>query len=95
MSKTFAITYHYVPDILERRQPHRAAHLERINQRVAEGKLLLAGAFADPVDGALLVVEAETAGEVFQWIAGDPYTQAGLLTGADVREMNVAARAAH
>ena len=93
MSKTFAVTYHYVPDILERRTPHRAAHLERINQRVAQGNLLLAGAFADPVDGALLLLTAETAGEVFEWIAGDPYTQAGLLTGVDVREMNVAAKA--
>ena len=92
MSKTFAITYHYVPDILERRAPHRPAHLGRLQQRLAEGKLILAGAFADPVDGALLVVEAESAGEVYAWIAGDPYTEAGLITSVDVRETNVAVK---
>ena len=49
------LKYQYVPDILERRGPYRAAHLEGANQKAAEKKLVLAGALADPVDGAVFI----------------------------------------
>ncbi len=51
----------------------------------------MAGALTDPVDGALLLVEAEGPGEVLTWVAGDPYAKAGLLRGIRVRELAVAA----
>ena len=54
--------------------------------------LTLAAAYADPVDGALLIVEADNAVDVFAWLANDPYNQAGLIRGATVREINVAVK---
>jgi uncharacterized protein YciI len=91
-ARTFMLTYTYVPEMTERRQPHRAAHLARLESARDEGLLLLAGAFADPVDGALLLFEAEDAGQILAWVAGDPYNQAGLIRSAEVREINVAVR---
>ncbi len=88
--KTFMLTFTYVPDMPERRQPYRAAHLARLEQARDAGLLVMAGAFADPVDGALLVVQAESPGEVVAWVAGDPYTQAGLIREIAVREVAVA-----
>jgi uncharacterized protein YciI len=89
-AKTFMLTYAYAPDMLERRQPHRAAHLEHLQQAKARGFVLLAAAYADPVDGALLICQADEAVEVFSWLANDPYNRAGLIRSATVREINVA-----
>jgi hypothetical protein len=49
------LQYSYVPDILEKRGPHRAAHIEGAKQALAAGKLYMAGALADPVDGAIFI----------------------------------------
>ncbi len=91
-AKTFMLTYGYVPDMLERRQPHRGAHLQHLEQARDSGMLTLAAALADPVDGALLLVEADQAQEVFAWVANDPYNHAGLIRSVTVREINVAIR---
>ena len=90
--RTFAILYSYVPDILDRRQPHRGPHLERLRQLEVDGRMVVAGAFADPTDGALIVIQAPEIGDVYEWIAGDPYVKAGLVMSATIREMTVAVR---
>jgi uncharacterized protein YciI len=92
MAKTFLLTYSYVPEMADRRQPHRAAHLAHLEAARDRGLLLLAGAYADPVDGALLVCEADDPGQIFAWLATDPYSAAGLIRAAAVREINVAVR---
>ncbi len=92
MAKTFMLTYAYVPEMAERRQPHRAAHLAHLQAAGERGLLLLAGAFADPVDGALLVCEADDPGQLYAWLANDPYNLAGLIRATLVRELNVVVR---
>jgi uncharacterized protein YciI len=89
-AKTFMLTYAYVPDMLERRGPYRDAHLEHLRQAKAKGLLILAGAYADPVDGALLLCQAELAVEIYVWLANDPYNHAGLIRSVTVREVNLA-----
>ncbi|MBV9174825.1 MAG: hypothetical protein JOZ81_32585 [Chloroflexi bacterium] len=84
------LTYAYAPDMTERRTPHREAHLEHLRQAKSQGLVLLAGAFADPVDGALLVCQADGPADVYAWVARDPYNKAGLIQSASVREINVA-----
>ncbi len=56
--------YDYVPDILERRAPHREAHLARIGEWVASGAMLSAGALGDPPTGAMFVFGDVPEGEV-------------------------------
>ena len=90
--KTYMLIYAYVPDMLERRQPHREAHLQHLRDALDRGMLSLGAAFSDPVAGALLLVAAETPGDVYAWVANDPYNRDGLLRGVTVREIAVAVR---
>jgi len=78
------LIYDVVPNYVERRAPYRAEHL-RLAQAAAErGELLLDGAMADPVDGAVLIFRAERA-IVERFAAEDPYVKNGLVTSFRVR----------
>jgi uncharacterized protein YciI len=83
------LTYTYVPDVTERREPHRAAHLLLIERMSAEGRLLIAGAVGDPPEGALFVFRDASAAEDFA--AADPYRDAGLVVEHSIRPWNVVA----
>ncbi len=48
----------------------------------------MAGAFADPLDGATFVFKA-TREEVETFVANDPYVQNGLVTAHRIREWAV------
>jgi hypothetical protein len=56
--KYFALIYYVVDDYLARRPAYRAGHLRLAGEAHRRGELLLAGAFTDPVDRALLVFRA-------------------------------------
>jgi uncharacterized protein YciI len=85
----FALFYEYVPDVLEKRTPFRAGHLALARELNAAGKLLLAGAFDPPTDGALFVFRADSAAEVEAFVAKDPYVKNGVVTRHRVRPWNV------
>jgi uncharacterized protein YciI len=83
------LTYEYVPDMLERRDPYRPAHLEHARRAQERGELLTAGAVGTPPTGALLVF-ADVAAEVVEaFVEADPYRQAGLVTGYRVQPWSV------
>ena len=84
----FALFYDYVPDVLERRAAFRADHLALANEEQAAGRLVLAGAFDPPTDGALLVFEAERA-QVEEFVRRDPYVKNGLVTAWRVKPWSV------
>lgn len=75
------LLYDYVPDILERRAPHREAHLARIGAWVDGGAMLMAGALGDPPTGALFVFGDVPETEIERYAEDDPYVTAGLVTG--------------
>lgn len=83
----YILFYNYVPDILEKRPPHRAAHLSILNELHAAGKVRLAGAYTDPADGAAIVFSDRAAAEDF--VTRDPYIANGLVTTHRIREWNV------
>ncbi len=85
----FALFYDYVPDVLEKRAPHRSGHLALAKEAQAAGKLILAGAFDPPTDGALLVFKAESAAEVEAFVSRDPYVKNGVVTGWRVKPWTV------
>ncbi len=72
--------YTYVPDMAERRGPHREAHLARIAAHRDAGHIVLAGALGDPPHGAAIVFEDVDPARIEQFAAGDPYVEAGLVT---------------
>ena len=79
--------YDYVPGIAEKRQPYREDHLGMLTDLLEQGKLRMAGAYADPLDGAALVFNERAAAESF--VARDPYVVNGLVTNWRIREWNV------
>ena len=85
------LTYDYVSDIVERRPPHREAHLARIAEWVASGTMLMAGALGDPPTGGLFVFGDVPAEEVERFAAGDPYVLAGLVTARRIAPWTVVA----
>ena len=87
--RTFAVLVTYVPNSVERRAPYREAHLAHARALRDAGHLALGGAFADPVDGALLVYRAESRAQVEAWVADDPYMRAGLWPEVTIREWTV------
>lgn len=90
MAALTILTYDYVDDVIERRGPHREAHLAHIARWSAERGLAIAGATGDPPTGALFVFEADPA-EVDEFVAADPYLEAGLIAGSRIEPWNLAA----
>jgi uncharacterized protein YciI len=82
----FLLFYDYVPDVLEKRPQFRAVHLKHARAAVERGELMLAGAFADPVDGAALFFSATSREVVENFAKADPYVTGGLVKGWRVRE---------
>jgi hypothetical protein len=81
--------YDYVENIVERRAPHRAEHLELIGEWVADGRVVAGGAIGDPPAGALIVFREGADPEAF--VAIDPYVREGLVTSWRVEPWTVAA----
>jgi uncharacterized protein len=74
------LIYDYVENMLERRAPHREAHLARIRAEREAGRITLAGALGDPPTGAAIVWRGVDADWIEAWVPGDPYVEAGLVT---------------
>jgi len=81
----FMLFYDFVDDYLQRRGEFRAEHLKLGWEAVERGELVLAGALADPVDGALLLFMGDTPAAAEAFAARDPYVRAGLVTRWRVR----------
>jgi uncharacterized protein YciI len=81
----YLLFYDVVADYVERRQPLRGKHLAHARAAHARGQLLLGGALADPVDGAVLLFQGESPAVAEAFAAADPYVTHGLVTRWRVR----------
>jgi len=79
------LLYDFGSDYLERRPEFRNEHLTLAWKTHAEGGLILAGALADPVDGAVLLFEGDTAEVAENFARADPYVRNGLVKRWRVR----------
>ncbi|MGA3156464.1 MAG: YciI-like protein [Steroidobacteraceae bacterium] len=82
----FLLFYEFVPDYLTRRTAHREKHLQLAWDSQLRGELILAGPFADPVDGAVLMFKCDSRSVPEHFAATDPYVTGGLVTRWSVRE---------
>jgi uncharacterized protein len=85
----YALLYELVGDYLVRRGAFREQHLGYAEEARRRGELLLAGAFADPADRALLVFRAKDKVVVESFARNDPYVINGLITRWEVRPWTV------
>ncbi|MGH3781537.1 MAG: YciI-like protein [Pseudonocardiaceae bacterium] len=83
------VFYDYVDGIVERRAPFREAHLALVGEAHERGLLLMAGALAEPVDGAVFVFTTDDRSVVENFVATDPYVREGLVTAWRIRPWNV------
>ncbi|MBV9818497.1 MAG: hypothetical protein JOZ07_09135 [Solirubrobacterales bacterium] len=81
------LIYTYVPDMIDRRDAYRGAHLERIADEVDAGRVTDAGGF-DPPTGGLIVFEGVDVGHIEEFVAADPYRINGLVTEYRVERWN-------
>lgn len=85
----YALFYYVVADFIARRGAYRDEHLRLAREAHARDELLLAGALADPADGALLIFQGETAATAEAFARHDPYVKNRLITKWKVRNWTV------
>jgi len=85
----FALIYDLVDDYVERRASFRAEHLRLAEEWHGRGEIVLAGAFAEPVDQALLIFRAKDRRAPEMFVGQDPYVRHGLVRSWKVRPWNV------
>ena len=85
----YALFYDAVDDFIARRGAYRDEHLRLAREAQARGELVLAGALADPANGALLIFQGENAAAAEAFARQDPYVKNGLITNWRVRPWTV------
>ena len=87
----FLLFYDYVGDVLERRPQFRGAHLDHAWAAVERGEIVVAGALADPVDGAVLMFAGADKSVAEDFARADPYVLGGLVERWHVRQWTTVA----
>jgi uncharacterized protein YciI len=82
----YLLFYEVGEDYLARRAEFREAHLKRAWQASARGELVLGGALADPMDGAVLLFQGDSPKVAEKFARADPYVTNGLVKQWHVRE---------
>lgn len=90
----YVLLYEVVDSFVERRVPHREAHLKQVREANARGELILAGALGDPPTRALLVFRGVDRAAVVEFAQVDPYVVSGLVLRWEVQPWAVVAGAA-
>jgi uncharacterized protein len=85
----YLLFYTTVENYVERRAPFRTAHLELAEAAHRSGALVMAGALADPADGAVLVFRGDSPSVAEDFARNDPYVKNGLITSWKVRPWTV------
>ena len=85
----YILFYETVDNYVERRAPYRAEHLAYAQKAHERGELMIAGALADPADGAVLVFRCDDPSSVSDFARNDPYVLNGLITRWTIRSWTV------
>lgn len=78
--------YEVAADGLAKARVHLQAHRARLDDFHARGVLLMAGPYANPMEGAMGVFTSREAAEEF--IKGDPFVVNGVVRKWTLREWN-------
>jgi uncharacterized protein YciI len=84
--KHFLLFYDVCDGYVAKRGAFRDMHLKHAWAAYERGELLLAGALAEPVDGAVLLFQGETAEVAERFAQSDPYVTNALIARWRVRE---------
>jgi hypothetical protein len=84
----YVLIYEVVDDYVARRAPYREEHLRLAREAHERGEVVLAGALADPADGAMLVFRGPSADAAEAFAKADPYVRNGVVKQWRVRKWN-------
>jgi uncharacterized protein len=87
----YLLIYEYAPGAAERRAAHRRDHLTLAWNSIGRGELVLGGALADPMDGAVLYFRCASPAVVEEFVRADPYVRNGVVTSWKIREWTTVA----
>lgn len=85
---TFAVHYTYAEGSAALRDSHRPEHRAHLAELHDQGVLRASGPLTEP-DGALLIIEAESAQAALDALAGDPFQREGVVADAAARSWNI------
>ncbi|MBN2089788.1 YciI family protein [candidate division KSB1 bacterium] len=75
----YLLFYEVTPDYAERRKEFRNEHLKLAWEAHEAGELILGGALADSLDGAILLFQGESPEIAERFAKSDPYIKNGLV----------------
>ncbi|MGA9308520.1 MAG: YciI-like protein [Candidatus Sulfotelmatobacter sp.] len=87
----YLLFYEVGEDYVSRRAEFRDAHLEKAWAASARGELVLGGALANPVDGAVLLFNGDSPEVAEKFAKADPYVTSGAVKRWYVREWKTVA----
>ncbi|MBV9572599.1 MAG: YciI family protein [Acidobacteriales bacterium] len=82
----YLLFYELSSDYISRRAEFREAHLKQAWKASDCGELVLGGALADPIDGAVLLFRGGSAEAAERFARADPYVTSGIVKRWYVRE---------
>ena len=85
----YVLIYHLVDDYMTRRGQFREEHLKLAKELNERGEMILAGAFSDPPDKALLIFHVTDKSVIEDFIRKDPYIKNGLIAKWEIRPWTV------
>lgn len=87
----YLLFYEVVDNYVAKRAQYRNEHLKLAWESCDRGEMVLGGAFADPVDGAVLVFQGDSPAVAEKFARADPYVKNGLIKRWYVREWTTVA----
>jgi uncharacterized protein YciI len=87
----YLLFYEVAEDYVSKRASFRNQHLEKAWKASERGELLLGGALANPVDGAVLLFRGDSPEIAENFAKNDPYVTSGLVKRWRVREWTTVA----
>jgi heme-degrading monooxygenase HmoA/uncharacterized protein YciI len=82
----YLLFYEVAEDFVSRRAEFRSIHLQKASEASERGELVLGGALADPVDGAVLLFKGDSPEAAERFARADPYVTSGAVKRWYVRE---------
>jgi len=89
----YLLFYEVIDDYVAQRGQYRSAHLSKAWAAHDRGELILGGALADPIDGAVLLFKGDSRSVAEEFAKSDPYVTSGLVRKWTVREWSTVAGA--
>jgi uncharacterized protein len=87
----YLLFYEAADDYLSRRGEFRNIHLDLAWKAAERGELILGGALANPVDGAVVLFKGDSPAVAEDFAKADPYVLNGLVKRWYVREWTTVA----